>query len=225
MSFLAEILSSKTRAEIFRLLFGLKEAPLHLRELQRLSHLAVGTIQQELEKLIRLALLIRRKDGNRVYFEPNREHPVYGEIRRMVLKTSGLADLLKQALEGSDIRCAFIFGSVARGTEDAESDIDLMVIGEIGLRRLVSLLSGVSERLGRPINPHVLTVSEFSERCKKKEHFVKKILEDSKIFLIGTEHELETMARAHLKITFVTRPSEKVNGENKTRKIPEPYLQ
>jgi DNA-binding transcriptional ArsR family regulator len=90
MNLLAEILSSKIRSEIFRMLFGVNGEALHVREIERRSGLTIGTIQQELKKLVRLDLIKKRKDGNRLYYEANREHPIYPDIRNLVLKTVGL---------------------------------------------------------------------------------------------------------------------------------------
>jgi predicted nucleotidyltransferase len=196
MNLLAELLSSKTRAEVFRLLFGVTEEHLHIRAIERRSGLAIGSVQDETRKLVTLGIVVRRKDGNRTYYEPNKKHPLYPDIRRIVLKTSGLTDILKQALDkATGIQCAFVFGSVAAGTENAESDIDLMVIGSIGLRKLSSFLSGVAEAVGREINPHVMTEDEFGRRRKRKEHLVSRILESQRLFVLGTEDELETMGK------------------------------
>jgi DNA-binding transcriptional ArsR family regulator len=126
MNLLAQILSSKVRAEIFRLLFGLSDHPLHMRELARRSGFAIGTVQTEMQKLSRLDLVDRHQDGNRVYYQANKSHPLYADIRQLVYKTTGLVDTLKQALDGQkDIEAAFVFGSAATGNLAAESDVDL----------------------------------------------------------------------------------------------------
>lgn len=88
MNLLAELLSSKTRAEIFRLLFAVREEPLHVREIERRSGLSIGSVQVETRKLEKLGILIRNRDGNRMYYAPNRSHPLYHDIRSLVLKTS-----------------------------------------------------------------------------------------------------------------------------------------
>jgi len=194
MNILAEILSSKIRAEIFRLLFGTSAEELHMREIERRSGFAIGTIQTELKKLLRLDLVKKRKDGNRLYYRANREHPLYPDILSLVLKTIGLGDILKNALrQDSGISIAFVFGSIARHEETAGSDVDLMVIGKLGLRKLTGMLSGVSEQIGREINPHVLSVEEFIKRKAKREHFITQVLEAPKIFIIGNKNELESM--------------------------------
>jgi predicted nucleotidyltransferase len=191
---LAELLSSKVKAELFRLLFGLDGKPLHVRELERRSGLAVGTVCQELDRLTKLGLVEARTDGNRRYYAARRDHPLYPEISGLVLKTSGLADLLRNALKGEKlIRLAFVFGSVARGQEQAHSDIDLLVIGGIGLRQLTKLLRGVAEKIGREINPRIFTPPEFQRRRRTGDHFVKSVLAEPRILIIGDEHELGTM--------------------------------
>jgi predicted nucleotidyltransferase len=196
MGILAELLSSKIRAEIFRNLFGIAhDSALYMREIERRTGFAIGTVQTELKKLQRLDIITAVKDGNRVYYRANTAHPLYPEIRALVLKTSGLADVIKNALGSTnDIRVAFVFGSLARQEEKAGSDVDLMVIGDIGLRKLTGLLMDVAGKIGREINPHVFSEKEFIKRKKGQDHFLKQVLDSPKIFIIGTEHELAEMA-------------------------------
>jgi DNA-binding transcriptional ArsR family regulator len=110
MALLAELLSSKVRAEIFRLLFGIRERELHVREIERQSGFSIATVRQELQKLLKMQLLKTKKDGNRLYYRANTEHPLYPDIRTIVLKTSGLVEVLKRALNKKGIRVAFVFG-------------------------------------------------------------------------------------------------------------------
>lgn len=194
MSVLAEILSSKVRAEVFRLLFGLKERSLHMREIERKSGFAIGTIQTEMKKLHRLDLALKKRDGNRLYYSANRQHPIFPEIQALVIKTIGLLDVLRTALiEEGGIQVAFVFGSLADSTEKAGSDIDLMVVGDVGLRSISRLLHGMAEKLGREINPYVLTPEEFKRRKNENEHFLTRVLKDSKLFIIGDESDLKAM--------------------------------
>jgi len=187
---LPDILSSRARAEIFRLLFGACAHELHLRELERRSGLALGTVQQEVRKLEAMELLVSRRDGNRVYYSANTAHPLYGDIRSLVLKTSGLVDVLRAALAREGVRVAFVFGSVARGEEGAASDVDLMVVADVGLREVSSWLSGISERLGREVNPHVMDAVELRRRQESGDHFILRVLESQKLFVVGDEDEL-----------------------------------
>lgn len=195
MSTLADILSSRVRAEIFRLLFGLNEKELHLREMERQVALSLGTIRQDLQKLVKLDLVKTRRDGNRLYYRANTEHPLYPEIRNLVLKTAGLVEIFKSFLDREGVVVAFIFGSLASSKERAESDVDLMVIGTVGLRTLSSWLSGVSEQIGREINPHTLSVEKFRRRKQEGNHFLNNVLESPKLFIIGNENDLEAMGR------------------------------
>jgi predicted nucleotidyltransferase/DNA-binding HxlR family transcriptional regulator len=195
MNRLAELLSSRARAEIFRLLFSGTGEELHVREMERRSGLNDSTLRQELRKLVRLDLVQSRRDSNRVYYRAKTESPLYPEIRNLVLKTSGLSDVLKSALRDKRIRVAFVFGSIAHGEEKAGSDVDLMVIGQLGLRDLSRLLSGIEEKIGREVNPHVFHEAEFRKRVRAKEHFVSSVMETPNIFIIGSHHELEAMGR------------------------------
>jgi len=195
MNRLAELLSSRARAEIFRLLFSGTGEELHVREIERRSGLNDSTLRQELRKLVRLDLVQSRRDSNRVYYRAKTESPLYPEIRNLVLKTAGLSDVLKSALKDRRIRVAFVFGSIVRGEETAGSDVDLMVIGQLGLRDLSRLLSGIEEKIGREVNPHVFHEAEFRKRVRAKEYFVSSVMETPKIFIIGSHHELEAMGR------------------------------
>jgi len=195
MDILSEILSSRIRASILRLLFGFDAKELYMRDLERRSGFSIGAIQTELKKLLRLELLKKRKDGNRTYFQANKEHPLYSDLRNLVLKTNGLIDIIKDALIHSDaIRYAFIFGSFARKEETSLSDIDLMVVGNLGLRHLTKMLSGLSDRLHREINPHCLSEQDFIKRKNDGEPFINRICEESRLFIIGDENDFEAMA-------------------------------
>lgn len=176
------------------MLFGISDQELHMREIERRSGFAIGTIQSELKKLLRLDLVKKRKDGNRMYYRANREHPLYPELHDLVLKTNGLVDVIREALmHNTEIKTAFVFGSVARHEEQAGSDVDIMIIGNLGLRKITGMLSGVSDKIGREINPHVMSEEEFIRRKKNREHFIAQVIEGPKIFIIGNENEFEAM--------------------------------
>jgi len=193
MNVLAEILSSRVRAEIFRLLFGLAEKELHLREMERQAGLSLETIRQDLRKLVKLDLVQARRDGNRLYYRANPEHPLYLEIRNLVLKTAGLVEVLRRVLQREGVRVALVFGSVARGREGAASDVDVLVIGEVGLRTVTGWLTGASHEIGREINPHVMRPEEFRRRLKKQDHFLSQVLASPKLFIVGREDDLAAM--------------------------------
>ena len=194
MGTLEHILSSRARAAVFRLLFGLRDQELHVREIERRSGLAIGTVRHELKKLEGLDLVTTRRDGNRLYYRANRLHPLYREIHNLVLKTVGMVDVLREKLPEKGIRLAFVFGSVARGEENAESDVDLLVVGDVGLRGLARSLSGVSDDIGREVNPHILSAKEFADRVQKREYFITRVLDSPRLFVIGNEDELAGLA-------------------------------
>ena len=195
MNTLSIILSSRARAEIFRLLFSGSEGELHIREIQRRSGLNDSTIRQELKKLAELGLVSGRKDSNRIYYSANKNNPLYQDIQNLVIKTSGLADVFKKALQDERIEISFIFGSIPKGEMNTGSDVDLMVIGDIGLRGISNLLSGIPEKTGRDVNPYVLSRAEFQKRLQNKEHFLTSVLQSPKIFVTGNEHDLSVMGR------------------------------
>ena len=121
--------------------------------------------------------------------------PFTQNIRNLVLKTDGIVELLREVLVSSDIKLAFVFGSLAAGSEKPESDLDIMVVGKVSLRQLGKLLSGISTRVAREINPHVFSAEEFSQRIKTRDHFISTVMAGPKMFVIGNEDELETMGR------------------------------
>lgn len=183
---LAEILSSDSRAEIFRLLFSGEGKELYLREIERLSGKSIRSIQQEIKHLEEIDLVKSRKDGNRIYYKANTENPIYTDLVSIVEKTVGVIALLKDKLNDPKIECAFLFGSMAKNKEKSTSDIDLIVIGDLGMRALTKLLSGLQEKLGREINPHIYTREEFKKRIKSKDHFITSVLKDEIKPIIGS---------------------------------------
>lgn len=193
MNILADIFSSKTRAEFFRILFGLDSVELHLREIARQSGLTIGTIRQEAEKLKRLSLILKRKDGNRAYYRANKKHPLYDLINKMVLRTFGVIGVLEQELKDFDLEFAFIFGSVASGKNRLESDVDLFLIGNTSLRAVSSTVSQASLKIGKEINVHVMKPEEFRRRKLDGEHFVTRVLETPILMIMGNEDELRSM--------------------------------
>ena len=194
MNTLSLILSSKVRAELFRLLFGVHTCELHVRELERGVGCTIGPIQAELKKLLGVQLVSSRRDGNRLYYRANAEHPLYPDIHSMVLKTSGLGDYLRECFSRrEDITLVFVFGSMASGEERATSDIDLMIIGSIGLRAVSGLLADFRATVGREVNPHVFSIEEFLKRRTEGEDFITTVLSSSKLFVKGTEHDLAEM--------------------------------
>lgn len=193
MSALSELLASRVKAEVFRLLFGVDPLELHVRELARRARLNDATVRQELKRLKRVGIVGARRDGNRTYFRAVLDHPLYPDIRSLVLKTSGLVEVLRQPLTDPRVQVAFVFGSLAADEEKAHSDVDLMVIGRITLRALSQRLAGVETKVGREVNPHILTREEFARRKRSGDHFLTNVMRAPRLFVVGDEHELERL--------------------------------
>lgn len=193
MNALELIVSSRTRAGVFTTLFGLGQRELHNREIARRVKHSEAAVRQELSKLAALDLVHVRRDGNRVYYSANRNHPLYHEIHSMVLKTTGLVGVLADALVDHRIETAFVFGSIAEGEETPDSDVDILIIGGIGLMEVSRLLSGVSERLEREINPVVMSREEYTRRAGTDDHFANNVIRGARLFIKGDPDEFEAM--------------------------------
>lgn len=190
MNKLALLFHSEIRAEMLRLLFGVRQREMYRAEIIGQTRFAQRSVEEELEKLVRLELLTTTKDGNRRYYVANQAHPLYPELHAIVLKTSGLRDVLAEALPAKRIAVAFVFGSVAATSERAESDIDLMIVGEVTHRSAASGLRAAGERIGREINPHFYAPDEFVRRLAAKDHFLGTVMAKPKLFIVGGEREL-----------------------------------
>ena len=188
-------LFGKTRQVVLALLYGRADSSFYTKQILDAVKIGRGTVQRELKNLTDTGIIIREVQGRQVYYRANEKCPIFNELKSIVRKTFGMVDVLRQSLgtEGAKVRVAFIFGSVARSTDDRRSDIDLMVVGEISFGDVVSLLSPAEEELGREVNPVVYPVAEFKKKVKEDHHFVKTVLEDEKIFVIGDEHELRRL--------------------------------
>ncbi|MCH7876057.1 MAG: nucleotidyltransferase domain-containing protein [Gemmatimonadetes bacterium] len=157
----------------------------YLRELVRHTGLALRTVHQEVNRLVNADLLSERRDGNRRYLSANDAHPLFRPIREIVLKTDGLAHVLRDALGNHGVEFAFVFGSIASDTPVAGSDVDLLVVGDVGLRATVKRLANAQDTLGREINPVVWTCAEFRRRRRKRDHFLTRVLEGPRVAVLG----------------------------------------
>jgi len=189
---LASYLFPQTRIAILSLVFMNSEKDYHLREIARIVDNGNGAVQRELKNLIKAGILVREKRGNQVHYRANRACPVYDELKSLIVKTSGLADLIKGVLEPlrDFIEFVFIFGSFAGGKVSEHSDVDVMIIGDVVLRDIVKLLPEIHDKLNREINPVVYSVKEFIERRNSGNSFILNVLDSPKIMLYGEENEL-----------------------------------
>ena len=189
---LAALFTSRARMAILSLLLLNPTERRYLREVASLTQQPVQAAQRELARLEGAGLLTATTEGNRKYYQANRECPVFPEIKALLVKTVGLGDLFRQYLQGNrgSIQLAFLFGSYARGAERSTSDIDLVVIGRITGRQLARLLAPVRETSGREVNTVCMTPAELRAKARQGNPFLVEIQRGPKIFLIGGEHEL-----------------------------------
>ena len=194
---LPSLLFPEYRRRVLGLLLLRPDEALHGREIARRTGLPAGTITRELTKLAEVGLLKRTKRGNQQVYSADTSGPIFTELASILRKTSGLADVLVQALAPAapKLRLAFVFGSVARGQETGGSDVDVMLIGDLGFREAVELLHPCQATLGREVNPKLFSASEFTDKAAT-EPFLIDVLARPKIFLIGNTHDLGELVRS-----------------------------
>ncbi|MFO7675173.1 MAG: MarR family transcriptional regulator [bacterium] len=193
-------LFGRTRRAVLSLLYGHPDEEFYVRQIIRTTGIGQGTVQRELERLVAAGLICRREHGRQVYLRANRDSPVYQELRGLLVKTAGVADVLREALAplADRIRAAFVYGSFARGDERRTSDVDVMAVGDAGFVEVSDALGSAQRTLGRELNPVVYSEPEFHAKVAENRVFVKTVLREPKVFLIGDEHELDRLAGKRL---------------------------
>ena len=188
----AEALFTKTQQRVLGLLFADPERSFYTNEIVRFSETGIGSVQRELQRLASAGLLTVQKIGNQKHYQANREAPIFEELRGIVIKTVGLADVLREAILPlqEQISLAFIFGSVAQGTERISSDIDVMVIGSTSFEDVVRALYTAHETLRREVNPVVMSARVFNDKFLQGDRIVSRIVREPRIFLKGGEDDL-----------------------------------
>ena len=189
-------LFGKTRQAVLALLYGRADSSFYTKHILDAVKIGRGTVQRELKNLTDTGIITRKVEGRQVYYRANEKCPIFNELKGIVRKTFGVADVIRQSLAtvADKVRVAFIFGSIARSADDRKSDIDVIVVGAISFGDIVNLLSTAEEKLGREVNAVVYPISEFKQKVREDHHFVKTVLEGEKIFLIGDEGELRRLA-------------------------------
>lgn len=189
---LADLLFGRIRGAILALLYGRADQTFYTRQIAREVDASVGTVQRELENLTKVGLVVRSSVGSQVFYQANRDAPVFPEMRTLVNKTVGVFSMLRSALQplSKQIAVAFVYGSVARQAESATSDIDLLVVGKATVDDVLSHLAGVEKSIGRPIIPTVYSASEFKKKLVDGNHFLSAVLKSPKVFLVGDDDEL-----------------------------------
>jgi len=191
------LLGSKLRARVLGWLFTHPDERYFVRQLTGLLVEDSTNVSRELARLENLGVLVSTREGKQKYYQVNQRSPIYDELHGLVIKTVGVADVVRSALAplAEQIKVAFIFGSFAAGTETRTSDIDVMIIGKATFDEVVSAIGPAEEKIDREINCVVYPAGEFRQKARTSEHFVDTVLESEKIFLIGDERELAPLAR------------------------------
>ena len=184
---------TKSRQRVLALIFGNPGRTFYANELIALAGSGSGAVQRELAKLERAGLVVVRRVGNQKHYRANVDAPVFAPLRDLILKTSGLADVLRASLAsiGGRIRAAFVYGSVAMKRDTAVSDIDLMIISDdLSYADLFTILEDASKRLGRTVNPTIYSRPELARRIRRQNSFVTRVLKQPRIWLIGGTRDL-----------------------------------
>jgi len=188
------LVSSSARVKILTLFLLNPESRFYQREIEGLTGLPIRAVQREVERLETIGLLQRTVEGNRVYYQVDREFFLFPELKSMILKTTGLGSLLRKRLQNEDrIKIAFIYGSYAANQETTTSDIDLFVIGELSSRELHAAVSEVERVVHREINYTLFSLEEFRQKAWARNGFVLNVLEGPKIFLKGDGDALQSL--------------------------------
>ena len=193
---MADALFPEVRQRVLAVLFGTPDRSFYANEVIALAQSGTGAVQRELAGLSEAELLTVSRQGNQKYYQANAAAPVFAELRALVLKTMGLADVLRAALAplaplADQISIAFVFGSIAKQTDTAQSDVDLLVVSDsLGYADLFSALEDATRTLGRTINPAIYTQAEFAARLQGDNAFVHRAMQQPKIWLMGQKTTL-----------------------------------
>ena len=199
-SIVSSALFGKTRQAVLALLYSHDGESFYLRQIVRAVSLGQGSVQRELAHLTEMGLLVRTRRGNQVHYQANRQSPIFPEMKSLIVKTAGVADVLRTSLArlSNRIQTAFLYGSLATGTERSASDVDLMVIGDVTFAEVTKSVGMAQEKLRREVNPSVYSTEEFRRKLLSGHHFLKTVFNGPKIILIGSEHELKRLGSKRL---------------------------
>jgi predicted nucleotidyltransferase/DNA-binding HxlR family transcriptional regulator len=191
MTSIAHYLLGQTRSSVLCALFLHPDKSLHVRELARVTGVSPGSLHRELRALSDLGLLLRQEVGRQVHYQANPQCPVFAELAGLLRKTSGVADVLRDALTplGDKVELAFVYGSVAAGTEHAGSDVDVMLLGSAGFADVALALAEVQAKLGREVNPTPMSMQDFARKFAEGDGFARSVVASPKIWLIGDDDD------------------------------------
>lgn len=189
---LLDTLMPRTRQKLLAATVLHPEKSWYLRELAEFLDVTPSSIQRELASLHKAGILNKTVSGNRTYFNANRECPIFPELKNVLVKTAGIVGLLQHHLKSlhKNISVAFVYGSVASGSENSESDIDLFIIGQVKLAAVAIALEAAERQAHRSINPIIFSMVETKRKLREKNHFIETVRQSDKLFLIGEDSEL-----------------------------------
>jgi len=190
---MSDALFSKVQQRVLALIFTHPDRSFYTTEIMRTVHSGTGAVTRELARLQESGLVSVESIGNQKHYRANRQSPIFEELRGILLKTVGVTGVIREPLEphADGIRAAFVFGSVAKGTDTAQSDIDLMVIGdELNYSDLYSAAEEAGRRLGRKVSPVFLSLRDWRRKASTKGSFVSKVRTSPKLFVLGSEKDL-----------------------------------
>ena len=185
-SSIGDALFTGTQQRVLGLLYGKPEQSYYLNEIVRLAGMGKGAVSRELAKLVAAGLLTVVRQGNQNHYQANSANPIFAELKAITQKTFGIADVVKVALVPllPAVELAFIYGSVAKGSEHASSDIDVMLVGDnLSYSEVMELLASAEQQLGRTVNPTIYDSLDFSKRIGAKQSFITRVMEQPKLWL------------------------------------------
>jgi predicted nucleotidyltransferase len=191
MNSIAQHLLGQARSRVLSALLLHPERALHVRELARVAQTSPGSLHRELRTLAELGLVLRQETGRQVHYRANVESPVFAELAGLLRKTVGMADVLRDALAplGDRVELAFVYGSMADGSERPGSDVDVMVLGRAGFADVTLALASTANLLGHEVNPTPMPLQDFADRLAEGDGFARSVAAGPKIWLKGTPHD------------------------------------
>lgn len=193
---LEELFGSRARVRILKIFLLNHDRDFYQREISTTTNLPIRAVQREMERLVRIGFIEKQIRGNRKYYKCRRNFPIFDELKSIILKTVALGNILKDYLQKKKekIKLAFIYGSFAKGEENITSDLDIFILGNITSKEVSTLLSPAKDSLKREINFVVYKEKEFLK--KKGNHFMKSVIKEPKIFLIGDKSDLKRILKS-----------------------------
>ena len=190
---LADALLTRGQQRVLGILFGQPDRSFPAMEVIALAGVGTGAVHRELSRLAQSGVVTVTPVGRQRRYQANRECPVFSELHGLIVKTVGLAEPLRRSLAalGGQIRAAFVYGSIARGSDSARSDIDLMIVSEdLSHAEVYTALAGAEKILARPVNPTLISLAEWQHREDDHNHFLVSVSKQPKLFIIGSEDDL-----------------------------------